>query len=108
MRLVFLTSAEMVVVQSRVVVLQISTCSLAKHSLVAALEYSGPGSASETPREQENTKEEGARTWSRSSCFMAEWMQMEGKLHSTSSLFSSFARITLFTKITTYGTQYHL
>ena len=35
-----------------------------------------------------------------SSCFMALWMQMEGKLHSTSSLFSSFALWTDFTKMT--------
>ena len=41
------------------------------------------------------------RTPRRSSCFMAEWMQMEGKLHSISSLLSSFARSTLFTKMTT-------
>ncbi len=37
----------------------------------------------------------------RSSCFMPRWMQMDGKLHSTSSLFSSLARSTDFTKITT-------
>jgi hypothetical protein len=43
------------------------------------------------------------RTPRRSSCFMAEWMQMEGKLHSMSSLLSSFARSTLFTKMTTCG-----
>ena len=48
---------------------------------------------------------EGARTPRRSSCFMAEWMQMEGKLHSASSLFSSFARSTLFTKITICGSK---
>ena len=45
------------------------------------------------------------RTPRRSSCFMAEWMQMEGKLHSISSLLSSFARSTLFTKMTTCGGQ---
>ena len=37
----------------------------------------------------------------RSSCFCALWMQMDGKLHSTSSLFSSLARATDFTKMTT-------
>lgn len=36
-----------------------------------------------------------------SSCFMEEWMQMDGKLHSTSSLFSWSALPTDFTKITT-------
>ena len=38
----------------------------------------------------------------RSSCFCALWMQMEGKLHSTSSLFSSLALATDLTKMTTY------
>jgi hypothetical protein len=36
---------------------------------------------------------------------MAEWMQMEGKLHSMSSLLSSLARSTLFTKMTICGGQ---
>jgi len=38
----------------------------------------------------------------RSSCFMPEWMQMLGKLHSVSSRFSSLARATFETKITTW------
>ena len=35
-----------------------------------------------------------------SSCFMPRWMQMEGKLHSPRSLFSSRARVTDLTKMT--------
>lgn len=36
-----------------------------------------------------------------SSWDMPEWMQMDGKLHSTSNLFSSAALLTLLTNITT-------
>ena len=35
-----------------------------------------------------------------SSCFMPRWMQIEGKLHSPRSLFSSRARVTDLTKMT--------
>lgn len=36
-----------------------------------------------------------------SSWFMAPWMQMDGKLQSTSNLFRATARLTLETKMTT-------
>jgi hypothetical protein len=43
----------------------------------------------------------GPPTCRRSSCFMEEWMVVEGKLHSLSRRLSSRARATLFTKMTT-------
>ena len=62
-----------------------------------------PTRARPTPARPPGPRPGPAPTLSRSSCFMAEWMVVEGKLHSFSSRLSSRARATLFTKITTWG-----